>query len=322
MAAFGLTPRQLVVLAILEGVTQGVLLPLLVNFLASKRGHHPWFKLYVVFVNALSLVHTILRIVEAFSAMDATQRLLPLELGSIFLTCSVAAFTQAFYIYRCWRIFNRRTLFIVPYLVGLATALASGASIVATIWIFSAFTLDLSLTLTMVIYLYRLRADHGDQDNVFLTVWHVVWASASPPLALMAMVIFDVYILPGTLVPSLLVAALTEKFLLISLMIALMGQGYVRRQLDRPRRTVPTSLALSQGPLELASRPVFAPGVSSIVNGHTPSMKNSRVMSGYDSEATGRDLYAEDVNKSRLSVTKPPAAEPCRSIQIHLTQTS
>ncbi|CAE6472177.1 unnamed protein product [Rhizoctonia solani] len=230
VGSFGLTPKQLVVLAIAEGTTQGVLVPLLVKFLTSKRTHHPWFKIYVISVNVLSLLHTALRIAEAFSALGPVPRLLPFELSSIIVTCCVAAFTQTFFIYRCWRIFNRRMIFVVPYLAGLATALVSGAligffsagvipttsheiEIALDIWAFSSFALDLCMTLT----------NHSDHDSVFLTAWHVIWASAILPLVLMALVIFDIYILPETLIPSPLAAALSEKFLLISLMISLMG---------------------------------------------------------------------------------------------------
>ncbi|CAE6408211.1 unnamed protein product [Rhizoctonia solani] len=332
VASSGLTPRQLVILAVLEGITQGVLVPLLIDFLASKRSHHLWFKVYVIFVNVLSLTHTTLRVAEAFLALGPIPHLFPFELSSIIVASGVTAFTQAFFIYRCWRIFNRRTILIIPYLVGLTTTLVCGAliglfsagvipntlneiKIAVTIWTFTAFALDLCMTLTTIIYLYRLRADYNNHDNVFLTAWHVIWASAAPPLVLMALLIFDVYILPETLLPSPLAAALTEKFLLLSLMIALMGQGYVQRQLERPRHVMPTGLMTSQGTLGLVSEPVFASRSDTYELQARSVLGTTR--SGYDSDATRKESYIGDINRSRFSVAKP-ATESSRSVQIHL----
>ncbi|CAE6394123.1 unnamed protein product [Rhizoctonia solani] len=333
-ASFALTPRQHILLAILQGITQGILIPLLVNFLTSKRSHPLWFKAYVIFTNILSLAHTIIRIVEAFSALELVPRLLPFELSSIFVTCSIAALTQTFFIHRCWRIFNRRVIFVLPFLVGLLTALASGGliglfsagavpstwhmiEIALATWAFSAFTLDLCMTLTTIIYLYRLRANHDDHDNVFLTAWHVIWASAAPPLCLMALVILDVYILPQSVLPSPLAAAMTEKFLLLSLMITLMGQGYVRRQLDQPRRTITSSLVTSQGATGLVSEPVFG-ARSGIYELQARSILGT-TRSGYDSDTTRRDPDPEDANRSCLSVKKPEVPDSIRHIKVHLS---
>ncbi|CEL56389.1 hypothetical protein RSOLAG1IB_07775 [Rhizoctonia solani AG-1 IB] len=333
-ASFGLTSGQLVLLAILQGITQGALFPLLISFLASKRTNHRWFKIYVIFTNVLSLSHTIIRVVEAFSSLEPTPRLLPFELSSIFVTCSTAAFTQAFFIYRCWRIFNRRTIFIVPFLIALLTALVSGAliglfsagaiphtwhmiEIALATWAFSAFTLDFCMTLITIVYLYRLRANHNEHDSVFLTVWHVIWGSAMLPLCLMALVILDVYILPQSVLPSPLAAAMTEKFLLLSLMITLMGQGYVRRQLDQPRRSLSSNPIASQCVTGFVSEPVFASG-SGAYELQTRSILGT-TRSGYGSDTTGRDPDLEDPDKRYLSVAKPQIPEPGQPIQLHLS---
>ncbi|CUA77968.1 hypothetical protein RSOLAG22IIIB_12948 [Rhizoctonia solani] len=310
--------RQLIELAISEVLIQGILIPLLVDSVASERSYGLRFKLYVIFINILSLVHTVLRVTDALTALDSASHHLPLELSSIILTCGVSALTQAFFIHRCWRIFNKRMVLIAPYVAGLIVSIISGAliglfsagvipstpheiDVVVGIWAFSGFTLDLCMTLTTIIYLYKLRSDHNDRDNVFLTVWLIhkhFKSSAAPPLFLMGLVIFDLYILPETLLPSALAAALIEKFLLLSLMITLTGQGYVRRQIERPRYTVPRGFVASQGTFGFVSEPGFVsrPGVYELEVRSV--LETTRSVN--DSEASRRGSYMEDMNRSRV----------------------
>lgn len=47
-------------------------MPLLVTFLTSKRGHNPWFKIYVIYVNVISLAQTIIHTIQAFYFLGAT----------------------------------------------------------------------------------------------------------------------------------------------------------------------------------------------------------------------------------------------------------
>lgn len=79
--AYSLTPNQVVLLAIMQCAVQGeyhdipisfvlpvlskrlqtgLLTPLLVTFLTSKQDCATWFKLYVIAVNVLCLVQTVL----------------------------------------------------------------------------------------------------------------------------------------------------------------------------------------------------------------------------------------------------------------------
>lgn len=48
----------------------GILVPLLAIFLTSERQHHSWLKVYVVYVNLLSLAQTAFRVILAFDALD------------------------------------------------------------------------------------------------------------------------------------------------------------------------------------------------------------------------------------------------------------
>ncbi|GAB1518653.1 hypothetical protein RhiTH_001717 [Rhizoctonia solani] len=140
------------------------------------------------------------------------------------------------------------------------------------------------------------------------------------PLCLIALVILDVYVLPQKLIPAPLAADLSEKFLLMSLMITLTGQGYVRRQLERPRRARLSGLAISQGTTGLVSEPVFASGSVAYELQARSILGTTR--SGYGSDTTGRYPGPEDANRSCLSVNKSQMAEPSKPIQVHLSQKS
>ncbi|KAG9078634.1 hypothetical protein FRC06_008269 [Ceratobasidium sp. 370] len=120
-------------------------------------------------------------------------------------------------------------------------------------WILSSFLLDLCMTTTTMIYLYRSRTGLGEHDSAFGAIWQITWASAAPPLILMIAVIV---VARGTVEDSGLVAY-WRKFFVLSLMISVVGRGYIRQKLDglSKRDTVLPNTTGVDGPM-------FVPGVS------------------------------------------------------------
>ncbi|KAG8687627.1 hypothetical protein FRC08_011881 [Ceratobasidium sp. 394] len=254
----GVLCAELVVAATLVHCTlQGVLVPLLVSFLNSGRDQNKWFRGYVVFINLTSLAETIIHIVPIYDTLHQILPSLSLISGPQILTNILGASVQGFFIYRCWRIFQRRILPIVPFLVLHLTSIITGTIVVLYlalgvttitarlhrvtfgIWVFSLFLLDLSTTTTTMVYLYRSFAGFSEynQKGVFNTVWQVIWASAAPPLLIMVIPMISQFAASSLTNPwTVFPIATTGKFFVLSLMISLVGRGYIRDKFDQLAR--------------------------------------------------------------------------------------
>lgn len=273
---YQLTAKQVVWLSILQCTVQGVLIPLFATFLTSKRDRSSWLKAYVIVVNALCLAQTVMHTMQGFDAIDGIPpRVILMVLGPV-LTAFIATLVQAFFIYRCWRIFKQRVLPILPFLCFSLISFVSGTllgvsfsrwpqrnleqqSKLSMVWVFSSFALDFCTTLTTIIYMYRVRKSTGNHRNVISLVWQIIWASAAPPLILMLIIIVNGYIVKAVShTAAVLSIAMTAKFFVLSLMINLVGRGYIRRQFERPGSSFlesPNTSRMIGG----TSSPVFAP---------------------------------------------------------------
>ncbi|CAE6411583.1 unnamed protein product [Rhizoctonia solani] len=133
------------------------------------------------------------------------------------------------------------------------------ASIALTVWAFSWFVLELGMTVITIVFLYRARTGLPAHNGIFCTVWQVLWTSIIPPFILMTIVIIDGYVTPGS--PSEVswfTVAIIAKFFALSLMINLIGQGYVREKFERVRPR-PSGLPSNR----MISEVLFASGVIS-----------------------------------------------------------
>ncbi|KAJ1306374.1 hypothetical protein OPQ81_007380 [Rhizoctonia solani] len=255
--AHGLPNKALMFLAVMQCLTQGVLVTLLATFLTSKSSHQPWFKVYVIFVNVLCAGQTVLNIIQAFNIVDLVPQPVALVAAAPVLTGVIGASVQAFFIRRCWKIYDQRILPIIPLLLLWLASLVSSVAIggygmqsaerkvlfskqgvmtLLKVWIFTSFIFDLITTLSTIFYLYRVRKGIDGCHSVFGMVWQVMWASAAPPLILMTICIIDGYVIPST--PKIVApvsAGMTGKFFALSLMISLVGQKYIREQFEQNR---------------------------------------------------------------------------------------
>ncbi|KAG8688970.1 hypothetical protein FRC12_016375 [Ceratobasidium sp. 428] len=249
-----LSPELVVATTLIHCILQGILVPLLVSFLNSGRDQNKWFRAYVVFINLASLTETIIHIVPIYDTLHNIPPRISLILGPQILTNVISASVQAFFISRCWRIFQRRLLPVLPFLALHLTSIISGTIIIVylaqgatpnsahqrhitfAIWVISLFLLDLSTTTTTTVYLYRSYAGFSEYDHrgIYNTVWQVIWTSAAPPLVITSIPLINQFVSPSLVDPlTIFPIALTGKFFLLSLMISLVGRGYIREKFDQ-----------------------------------------------------------------------------------------
>ncbi|CAE6500088.1 unnamed protein product [Rhizoctonia solani] len=351
--AFGVSPKQVLSLTVAQCLVQGILISLLATFLSTRSTRPPSFNVYVITINLLCMGQTVVSVIQSMDLLDPAPYRESLVLAYTIYTVVIGAGVQAFFVDRCWKIFKKRLLPAIPLvllsLVGLTTgvlvvvfkaqfttinlayqanshdkvlqmvfdaALRRGR-IALTVWAFSWFVLELGMTVITIVFLYRMRTGMFNRlhDGIFCTVWQVIWTSVTPPLILMAIVIIDGYVTPGSpSVPSIIAVALTAKFFALSLMITLVGQGHIR---EKFKRSDPTSLSLpSNGPNVIISESMFAPGVVSL---GSPRTEGRDSVGDTDSTRLGSlDGHQEqegDVEKRQMPATPLPSAEPSHSPQ-------
>ncbi|CAE6440998.1 unnamed protein product [Rhizoctonia solani] len=107
-----------------------------------------------------------------------------------------------------------------------------------TIWVFCSFSLDLMMTGTTVVYLWRTRTGLKAHSNVFAAIWTILWASAAPPLIVMFIAIIKGYMTNGSSHPGLIItidmtAIFAGKFFVLSVMINLCGRNLIQEQLSQ-----------------------------------------------------------------------------------------
>ncbi|CAE7103697.1 unnamed protein product [Rhizoctonia solani] len=276
--AYGLPTSALVGLALMQSIVQGVLIPMLTTFLTNKSDHQLWFKIYVVFVNVLTLGQTIIHIIQAFDVINAFGERVVLAAAAPVLTGLIGASVQAFFAYRCWRIYRQRILAIIPllflWLVSFVSAVAIGAFLVQSIgrrpdnatvetytstriWVVSSLLFDLVTTSSTIAYLYRVRKGFNGNKSTLVVVWNVIWASAAPPFVLIIITLVDGPIIAGG--PSVIgtvAAAMSAKFFVLSIMINLVGQEWIRRQFEPSYPSPPGNLQSSRSQIDRSSKPV------------------------------------------------------------------
>ncbi|ELU43336.1 hypothetical protein AG1IA_02632 [Rhizoctonia solani AG-1 IA] len=111
----------------------GILIPLLINFFASshQKRDKKWFKFYVIYVNTLALAQTIVQVYNILDFLESSlvkTRPVVLVLGPV-LNITSSASVQLFFIFRCWKIYKRRVLFVLPFLTLWLTALLPGLTL-------------------------------------------------------------------------------------------------------------------------------------------------------------------------------------------------
>ncbi|CAE6359087.1 unnamed protein product, partial [Rhizoctonia solani] len=140
VGAYGLSSHALVCLALLQGIIQGVLMALLSNFLTSKTNHPIWLKIYVIFTNILTGLQTVIHVIQAFESIDsAIPQAEKLVLAAPVLTGLISALVQPYFMHRCWRIYQRRIILVIPLVLLWITSFVSIISLLQGIFLAQTF---------------------------------------------------------------------------------------------------------------------------------------------------------------------------------------
>ncbi|CAE6479019.1 unnamed protein product, partial [Rhizoctonia solani] len=104
----------------------------------------------------------------------------------------------------------------------------------AEVWSFSSLAFDIITTFSTIAYFFCARKDLNARPGILSIVWQVLWASATPPLILVIISIVDGYLIPGSPgIIGVVAIVMMGKIYVLSLMINVVGQGYIRQRFER-----------------------------------------------------------------------------------------
>ncbi|CAE6522302.1 unnamed protein product [Rhizoctonia solani] len=279
--SYALSAKSLFGLALMQSIVQGVLIPMLSSFLTTKSEHQLWFRIYVVLINALALAQTIIHIVHAFDALNGIPERTILVAVPPMLTGLICAAVQAFFIHRCWRIYQQRFLAIIPLLLLWLAAFVSniilgaftgkpvqsrlfearpGTSIPVMVWFWLICSLlfDSITTSSTIIYIYRMGTVSDGNRRILVVVWNVIWASATPPFVLTIIAVIEELSLAARILTTAMIGNHHQGFCLVANdqpgRASTIMQGYIRRLFERPYPSPPTDLRSSQTQTTWAGR--------------------------------------------------------------------
>lgn len=161
-------------------------------------------------------------------------------------------------------------------------------------WLISSLLFDSITTSSTIIYIYRMGTVSDGNRRILVVVWNVIWASAAPPFMLTIIAVIEEL----SLAARILTTAMIAKTFVLSLMINLVGQGYIRRLFERPYPSPPTDLRSSQTQTTWAGR--SAAGKMTVHTVDVELQPTSRPEAiGSNANGSG-DLHPDDAS------TKPP----------------
>ncbi|KAF8705409.1 hypothetical protein RHS03_05697, partial [Rhizoctonia solani] len=326
-------PRHIWSLVIMQCIAQGILIPMLVTFLnpepALKRPIG--LKLYVIFVNALSLAQTIIIIFCGFGTIDAVpsnQIYIHTSPDSFVPLSSPFSFIAAGeYLGNGYCPSSHSLLFVVSLssLITWDSNLADTSSaqkkkIAMALCISSSFTLEFLMTTTTTVFLCRTRTGLREHNSLLNTVWTVMWVSAAPPLVMTSIVLVNDHITGGPPSLTLLSGGMNAKIFNLSLMISLLGQVYVRQKFDRSGPSQLPNVGASHGTMGIISEPVFARDmVVTFDDGQLPVSSRMEICTTDVSvDSLSSDHSKDAPEMSQVSVVKP--SEDGGSYAIRLIQ--
>ncbi|QRW16761.1 hypothetical protein RhiXN_04763 [Rhizoctonia solani] len=263
------------------------------SFKASSVDDKPrWFKVYVLGINTLGLVQTTLAIVQGFTTFGSPPpRIAPVNV-SMLLTPIIAASVQPYFIHRCWIMLNKRLMPVIILVVLALLALTFGIIGIVTYsgWIKSIPVERWGIPMVICLLTILLL----DAIVVVTTVRFLKQSREAPPAALLVAAAINEAV-PGK--RSALTAIFTTtsaKTYELSLMISLVGQGYIRRQIERCH--LPASRGTGVAGQDNGNRPVATFTTMSPEGVHKPrSTSFSDHSNGWNGEAISSNQGVENV---------------------------
>ncbi|CAE6479025.1 unnamed protein product [Rhizoctonia solani] len=176
-----------------------------------------------------------------------------------------------------------------------------GTDISTVIWVVSSLLFDLIATSSTIAYLYRVRKELNANRNTLVVVWNVIWASAVPPFVLIVITLGDGWMrATGKSFGAVgaITGAMSAKSFVLSLMINLVGQGYIRQQFERPYPSPPGNLQSSPNQTDRFSVPGTT-GLAAHMTDVELVQRNSLGVVGASDDGSGRYQF------DNLSITCP-----------------
>ncbi|CAE6475633.1 hypothetical protein ACGC1H_006019 [Rhizoctonia solani] len=246
---FRLDPDQNMASVICQWFFQATILLLTQRLLYSNLKADKQLHCYVLGVNTMCLLHTLIRTtlafyyihdtVEAYAAAGVSATILPVMIT--FETMVI----QAYFLFRCWNILNKRKWAMAPLLVlwilsGIAGICFAGVSgsrprmvmAALAVWIALSLSLDIIMTVITILYLIRQKREYSVYTPVLVTIWNMLWLAAIPPMIAMIALMLAVYVFNsgswGTFIYDI-----SSKLFVLSLLVALAGRERAANKLKR-----------------------------------------------------------------------------------------
>ncbi|CAE6375340.1 unnamed protein product [Rhizoctonia solani] len=121
--------EQVFGLTIFHCTLQGVLLTMICGTLVSRPGDSIWLRAYIVVINSIALLQTIFHVIQGFNNVHEQPPYYWIQVLIPRLTALLSASVQLFFIHRCWKIFRRKWLPMVPFFALFLAALIPGVAL-------------------------------------------------------------------------------------------------------------------------------------------------------------------------------------------------
>lgn len=223
---------------------QAIILLLTQRVLCGDLNEARGLKAYIICVNVLCLMHTILRLVYAFDfihhRLDA--HMIPLLILPIMVTVETTA-VQAYFLLRCWHMIGKKVWAIVPFVSLWVASFGAGICFSFTArdnlsqmmtlasWVGFSFTLDVCMTIISMVFLIKSWRKSKNMSSILLTLWNMLWLAAIPPMCAMIVVIVTAYLVDGYDAWASFFYDITSKLFVLSLMISLTAREFAAQKL-------------------------------------------------------------------------------------------
>ncbi|CAE6462773.1 unnamed protein product [Rhizoctonia solani] len=257
---FRLNPDQNMASVICQWFLQAVVLLSTQRLLYGNLKDERRLKAYVLGVNVMCMMHTLLRTILAF---DYIHGALGQHIAAPGFTLPVmitieTMVIQIYFLFRCWSIMSKRKwafaplvmIWILSGVAGVFFAVATDyrpdlVSYKVASWVGLSFSLDLIMTTITMGYLIQRQREYKAYSRVLMSIWNMLWLAAIPPMLAMMGLIVTMYVVDSKSWAMFIYDILSKLFIL-SLLIALTGR---ERAANKLKETTQMELGLAAASL-------------------------------------------------------------------------
>ncbi|CAE6450284.1 unnamed protein product [Rhizoctonia solani] len=235
---FRLDPDQNMASVTCQWFFQAIILLLTQKLLYANLQADKMLTHYVLGINMMCLLHTLIRTVLAFYYIrDTVEADAAAGVSATILPVMITLETmviQAYFLFRCWNILDKRKWATAPLVVlwilsGIAGICFAGVSSSRPRMVMGAY---ITMTIITILYLIRQQREYNAYTPVLVTIWNMLWLAAIPPMIAMITLMFAVYVFNsgswGTFIYDI-----SSKLFVLSLLVALAGRERAANKLKR-----------------------------------------------------------------------------------------